>query len=86
LPNNTPIENGTYLPADYDFVPFPGAPEPSDAEALSTFNGGNPNGTWKLYVIDSGAGEFGAFSGGWDLTIGVKDKKHHGHHGHHTKH
>jgi hypothetical protein len=36
---------------------------------LSVFNGTNPNGTWKLYVIDDSAGDNGEITGGWTLTI-----------------
>jgi hypothetical protein len=43
-----------YRPANYQpGDPFPApAPAPSGNVNLSTFNGGPPNGTWKLYVVD----------------------------------
>jgi hypothetical protein len=31
--------------------------------------GGNPNGTWSLYVVDDAAGDIGNFNGGWSLTF-----------------
>jgi len=36
---------------------------------LSAFNGGSPNGTWALYVLDDSPGNSGVISGGWSLTI-----------------
>ena len=33
------------------------------------FNGGNPNGTWSLYVNDHSAGDTGSIAGGWSLTF-----------------
>lgn len=36
---------------------------------LSTFNGSNPNGAWKLYVVDDASSDSGSFAGGWELQI-----------------
>ena len=36
---------------------------------LSGFDGKDPNGTWKLYVIDDTVGAEGSFAGGWSLEI-----------------
>lgn len=36
---------------------------------LSTFNGSNPNGAWKLYVVDDSSDDSGSFAGGWELQI-----------------
>jgi subtilisin-like proprotein convertase family protein len=81
LPDGAPLMSGLFQPANHSGAvdAFPGAPAPSGATALSTFDGGTPNGTWQLFVVDNAAGQSGAFSGGWDLTIAAKfkkDKKH----------
>ena len=51
---------------------------PSPAPALSVsrsqlsgFDGKDPNGTWKLYVIDDGLFSAGTFAGGWSLEIDI---------------
>ena len=36
---------------------------------LSSFDGKDPNGTWKLFVIDDTPGGEGAFAGGWSLEL-----------------
>jgi Ca2+-binding RTX toxin-like protein len=48
------------------------APAPDldvSARQLSGFDGKDPNGTWKLYVIDDTRIEVGTFAGGWSLEI-----------------
>jgi hypothetical protein len=87
LPNKGKIQTGYFKPSHYrmGFEPFPlPAPKPSAATKLSTFNGTDPNGTWKLFIFDRyheeshrhhhklnkhmGYGR-GAISSGWALTI-----------------
>lgn len=55
---------------------FPSAPTPSAATTLNTFTGTNPNGTWKLYVVNNVEEEEGAGAGsiasGWCLSITTK--------------
>lgn len=76
LPDGDPLTSGAFQPANYEAVDaFPGAPAPSGDVALSTFDGGNPNGVWSLYVVDDTNVDIGAFSGGWDLEITAKAKK-----------
>jgi subtilisin-like proprotein convertase family protein len=36
---------------------------------LSVFNGANPNGIWRLYIIDDTGSDGGGVSGGWSLTF-----------------
>ncbi len=36
---------------------------------LSTFYGSNPNGAWKLYVVDDSSDDSGSFAGGWELQV-----------------
>ncbi|HRW37241.1 MAG: DUF4214 domain-containing protein [Acidimicrobiales bacterium] len=48
---------------------WPGVGDEFPALNLSTFDGTNPNGTWKLYVVDDSADDSGSFAGGWELQI-----------------
>jgi|GEM_PF-6313779 len=72
LPDFDELTSGTYRPSSYyaSYMFPPPAPDPSDASALSVFNGTNPNGVWSLYITDIWA-EFdeGSFDGGWCLVI-----------------
>jgi len=72
-PINDPFGNATYLPADYGTGNFPtGAPAAGGGgypNTLAAFAGTNPNGVWKLFVFDSGAGSAGQITGGWVLNI-----------------
>lgn len=41
---------------------------------LSTFNGKNPNGQWRLYVVDdANADDSGTISGGWELQLNTSN-------------
>ena len=65
----TPIVSGTYRPSGsaYDMnAPAPAGPYGS---AMADFNGGNPNGQWKLYVLDAQAEDAGSIAQGWSLTV-----------------
>ena len=73
------ITSGTYKPTLGTSGNGQGPAHPTDFSApapvspyaltLSSFNGVNPNGNWSLYVDDDAAGDSGAISGGWSLTI-----------------
>lgn len=69
LPDTGQLVNGTsYKPARYG-ADWP-APAPS---GLSVFDGENPNGPWRLFVVDDGFGSDPAsLNNGWTLTIKVK--------------
>lgn len=71
LPDASVLTSGTFKPTNNAPVETfaPPAPTPSGASALSVFNGTNPNGVWKLYVIDDSIGDLGSIAGGWCLTI-----------------
>ncbi|MFL6213381.1 MAG: C25 family cysteine peptidase, partial [Blastocatellia bacterium] len=71
LPDNAQITTGTYKPADYQpgSDTWPMVTPPSGNTLLSVFNGTNPNGTWKLYIVDDEAGDSGTLAQGWALTI-----------------
>lgn len=81
LPAGTELRGGTFRPTNGPGVAIPfntPAPSASANAALSIFDGGNPNGTWRLFVQDEyGPTDFGAFSGGWtvEITAKVKAKK-----------
>ena len=65
------LTSGTFRPTNAgagDTWPAP-APAPAGGSPLSVFNGGNPNGTWSLYVVDDAAQDLGNLAGGWELTI-----------------
>ena len=67
----------SYKPLNWDGGdgdPFPApAPAPPRATTLSAFNGQNPNGAWRLFVIDDAAGDSGQIAGGWSLTVTAVD-------------
>ena len=74
------LSSGTFKPANYDvvqdFFPSPApagtynSPASGGASTFATvFNGANPNGTWKLFVVDDAAGSSGTIAGGWCLNI-----------------
>ncbi len=73
LPFTTGIVSGTYRPTSYALAtpPFPPALTPPGPYStnLSVFNGNNPNGIWSLYIIDDSAGNVGAISNGWSLSL-----------------
>ncbi len=52
----------------------PGPASDGGATLGSTFDGGDPNGTWSLYVITTAAGDgTGAIAGGWCANIAAAD-------------
>jgi subtilisin-like proprotein convertase family protein len=77
LPDATALENGAFKPANFgagaDTYPQLGV-APTEAN-LSQLDGGNPNGEWRLFVLDDANGSTGAYSGGWDLELTIKLEK-----------
>ncbi len=81
IPDDGPMppDNGSVRPSsigDNDGMPPPAPAEPYSQPATAgtatlngTFGGINPNGTWKLFVIDFVAGDGGSIGGGWSLDI-----------------
>lgn len=70
IPGGNPI---TVRPSDNDATghqgdSWPGISGDSQANNLATFNGKNPNGDWKLYVVDDAGSDSGSIKG-WSLTI-----------------
>lgn len=71
LPDGGPLVGGRFKPNNVgggDTFPAP-APSPDARQTLSGFDGLNPNGTWKLRVVDDAAGDTGQVAGGWSITI-----------------
>jgi subtilisin-like proprotein convertase family protein len=71
VPCGSTLTSGTYKPTNCgggDSFPLP-APMPNPVVALSNFNGGNPNGDWRLFVVDDIGGDSGSISNGWSITI-----------------
>ncbi|HEY0407489.1 MAG TPA: hypothetical protein VGC89_17275, partial [Pyrinomonadaceae bacterium] len=73
LPDEGTITTGTYKPSNYgsDRDAFP-APAPSGGTTgatLSTFFGGYPNGTYKLFLVDDNWNNVGSVSGGWSISL-----------------
>jgi subtilisin-like proprotein convertase family protein len=82
MPVGTALQTGRFRPTDSDvdavtgdtdeFIGEPGSTD-GDSSALSVFDGTDPNGTWKLYVVDDAADDTGALTGGWSLHITTAD-------------
>jgi subtilisin-like proprotein convertase family protein len=74
------LVNGTFKPTnvgDGDEFPAPAPAIPRDlGSALSVFDGTNPNGEWKLFLVDDGADDGGVLlAPGWTLTITARVRR-----------
>ncbi|CAN5351244.1 hypothetical protein BH10ACI1_BH10ACI1_27060 [soil metagenome] len=72
LPDNSAITSGTYKPTDFETGDVFPAPAPSGAATgrmLSSFNGIQPNGAWKLFLVDDTGANAGSISGGWSISV-----------------
>ncbi len=83
LPDGTGIASGTFKPSNYGTVqdPFPApapvgpylTPQTGGTDTLtSAFTGaagGDPNGTWSLYVVDDANLDSGNINGGWEIAL-----------------
>lgn len=78
IPTDGPLVGGAFRPTDRNEPPpdtFPSpAPGPSERTALSTFDGIDPNGTWRLYVRDDSNTETGSIAG-WSLRITARARR-----------
>lgn len=70
-----PLVAGTYGPTNAaagDAFPAP-APAAPHGDSLATFDNTDPNGTWRLFVVDDAAADTGSMSAGWRLRITTRD-------------
>ena len=71
LPDSGPLVGGRFRPTNIgagDIFPQP-TPTPSSQSELSGYDGMNPNGPWRLRVVDDTGADVGRFAGGWSITI-----------------
>jgi uncharacterized repeat protein (TIGR01451 family) len=74
LPLASALRSGRYQPTDvaFDTFPFP-LPDGPHGRKLAAVSGANPNGVWKLFVMDDGGSggsrPAGTLAGGWSLTL-----------------
>jgi subtilisin-like proprotein convertase family protein len=73
------IPSGTFRPTNIDSAgdeaAFPGpAPTSGAAAELAAINGSNPNGSWRLFVVDDNDDEDTGEIDGWSLEIRAKVK------------
>ncbi len=82
LPDDALLTTGTFRAVNYGDsssiftdtfpAPFPAPNTLTNAPAdLSVFHQTNPNGDWKLYVVDDATQDTGSISGGWTLIVTV---------------
>lgn len=80
LSNESPLSSGTFRPSNYaslnvaesdgaDTFPSPAPGRSTYDSSLEFFYGTNPNGAWRLYVVDDEAGDVGQITAGWDLEL-----------------
>jgi hypothetical protein len=78
LPFFERLSAGRFQPTDndqegFDDDSFPApAPAIGPEKTLSAFDGLNPNGTWRLYVVDARNQDGGSIDG-WELTMQVRE-------------
>lgn len=73
-PNETPLTNGVYVPANYNGADneagiAAGINQPYGSSMTAFENISNANGTWALYVRDDTFSDAGSIAGGWVLVI-----------------
>lgn len=71
-PDSGQLVSRAYRPINYettsDVFPQTSWTAPFNTN-LAVFNGANPNGTWRLYVVDDTGQNTGSIVGGWQLTL-----------------
>jgi hypothetical protein len=78
------LAGGTYAPTDSPTSPYDCSPGPTETDtfdapapagpypaSMAVFNGVDPNGSWRLYVMDQFSDDQGAIDGGWSLDFTV---------------
>lgn len=77
VPDAGPLVTATVKPTNFGtgdtlpdlMPPYPNSSTAGTATLASVFNGTEPNGVWKLYVVDDATTSAGDISGGWSLDI-----------------
>lgn len=72
LPDSVPVVSGNYKPTNFEPTDNFPAPAPSGAptgNTLGVLNGTEPNGVWKLFLVDDNGNNAGNISGGWSLDV-----------------
>jgi subtilisin-like proprotein convertase family protein len=77
VPDAGPLVSGTFRPTNFgtaDTIPdtmgLLGSAQSAGNDQLGTvFNGTDPNGVWKLYIVDDATTSAGILNGGWSLDI-----------------
>ncbi|MCA9861863.1 MAG: hypothetical protein KC432_02530 [Thermomicrobiales bacterium] len=76
-PGQGAIASGRYQPFSYvpanslSSVFVAPAPVLSGSTALSAFRDLDPDGAWRLFIVDTADGDTGSLDGGWELTADV---------------
>lgn len=79
LADSMQISSGTYKPSNFgspvDNFSGSGASEPAPGYGanLSVFDGADPNGDWKLYVVDDFSSNTGQISNGWSIKVSTNN-------------
>ena len=75
MPSGAQLTSGTFTPTNFDPVgDVDGFPPPAPlvgpyGNSFAPFIGTNPNGMWKLYIVDDVDGNSGQLTGGWSITL-----------------
>jgi len=75
MPSGAQLVSGTFAPTNFDpTANVDGFPAPAPlvgpyGASFAPFIGTNPNGVWKLYIVDDVAGNSGQLAGGWSITL-----------------
>ena len=74
MPLDSDLTSGTYQPTQRNAFQFDfPAPAPATSNllgpVLANFKNTDPNGTWRLFVVDDTTPDSGVITGGWSLTI-----------------
>ncbi len=71
LPQTGSVVSGRYRPTNFGTGDtfYPPAPTGPYATTLAAFTGTDPNGDWKLFLVDDSGRDLGELTGGWRLTF-----------------
>jgi hypothetical protein len=74
MPLDSDLVSGTFKPTQRNTFQFDfPAPAPASSNlmgpTLANFKNLNPNGTWRLYIVDDTSPDSGVITGGWSLTF-----------------